>query len=354
MFYGMSITSRSYLLLFSGMLIIAFLNKTNNNSAFVQYVEGHNFVLDSFASFIAAIDQFQIESDLVKSDIINGNYSLAQKHSDEALTIFSWDLMGKIAIRNKTIADELNSDVQNLQDISSSLSTNSNNTINSVESKSESIFIKEQEGKVSDLVTHIHTNTEKIANKAIKQKESENFNPFNQLKFFYNIFTGGKGSNINSEQPMRVVEILDSILRNYGDAFDVKFDMTDMSNMVMQDNYYPTTNLQDIPFTTSNTNMDSITVDTIRSVMNNSLVNTADYQNAKWMSEKLLEIFEENLKPIASKEMNTDITNLENGLIHLNKSIENRFSPMYIMSIVHSQIHPNLIKIFDIPSLSNA
>ncbi len=43
------------------------------------------------------------------------------------------------------------------------------------------------------------------------------------------------------------------------------------------------------------------------------------------------------------------ISNLENGLIQLNHSVRDKASPMDIMMVVHTQIHPNLLEAFSIP-----
>jgi hypothetical protein len=42
------------------------------------------------------------------------------------------------------------------------------------------------------------------------------------------------------------------------------------------------------------------------------------------------------------------ITNLENGLTQLNNSIGSKASPMDIMMIVHTQVHPNLMQAFNL------
>jgi hypothetical protein len=42
------------------------------------------------------------------------------------------------------------------------------------------------------------------------------------------------------------------------------------------------------------------------------------------------------------------ITNLENGLTQLNNSIRNKASPMDIMMIGHTQVHPNLMEAFNL------
>jgi len=82
-----------------------------------------------------------------------------------------------------------------------------------------------------------------------------------------------------------------------------------------------------------------------------SLSNISDYQSAQGLAAKAFEIFDTKLKPMTSsdnKNVAAFVTNLENGLIHLNDSIAKKDSPLDIMMIVHTQIHPNLLEAFDL------
>jgi hypothetical protein len=82
---------------------------------------------------------------------------------------------------------------------------------------------------------------------------------------------------------------------------------------------------------------------------NYSLVDITDYQSARALATKAQEIFNTELKPMAPKNSSAFITNLENGLIELNDSIQSKGSLMDIMMIVHIQIHPNLLEAFNLP-----
>ena len=87
----------------------------------------------------------------------------------------------------------------------------------------------------------------------------------------------------------------------------------------------------------------------------NSLIDMGDYQSAQGLAAKSMEIFDNYLKRMMSNYETSDYrNNLESGLIQLNSSIKDKASPMDIMMIVHSQIHPNLIGAFDIKLLSSA
>lgn len=108
-----------------------------------------------------------------------------------------------------------------------------------------------------------------------------------------------------------------------------------------------------------NMNMDSMNLsfsttanNANRNHRNYSLVNITDYQSVQALATKALEIFDSKLKNIATNNTNKSnqsifVTSLESGISQLNNSIRNKASPLDIMMIVHTQIHPNLLEIFD-------
>lgn len=92
-------------------------------------------------------------------------------------------------------------------------------------------------------------------------------------------------------------------------------------------------------------NMSSSTMrnpDSTKTNRNYALVDITDYQNAQALAAKAEKIFNTQLKPIAPSNTSSFITNLENGLTQLINSIRDKVSPMDIMMIVHTQIHPSL------------
>jgi hypothetical protein len=78
------------------------------------------------------------------------------------------------------------------------------------------------------------------------------------------------------------------------------------------------------------------------------LVDITDYRGAQALASKAQEIFNTKLKHMAPGNTSAFITNLENGLTQLSNSIRSKASPMDIMMIVHTQIHPNLLEAFNL------
>ena len=187
-------------------------------------------------------------------------------------------------------------------------------------------------------------------------------------KFLGNIFSWGTGepndgqaenSNIDA---LAFAELMDSALINYGTAYGVDFDMTNMSNMAMIGSNGNATSM------VINNSVSGISGNNFKSEMhstnswsnrmtehsneinrNYSLDNIADYQSAQALVRKTLEIFNTDLRPlITNNYASVFVTNLENGLIHLSNSIASKASPLDIMMIVHSEIHPNLLGTFNL------
>jgi hypothetical protein len=326
---------------------------STTNSFFNQKVYGHIFSPDETASFVAFADQLQVESELVKTNLANDNLSLAQEHATKAAALLTPTIIIEIAEENQGIADDLTTAVNDLQKISSPSS-------------------EKQRQMVNQLVSDINASLSEAVTIRIKQAQGEDSSNFLEkgIDFLRGIFGGGdekgddKRDKNTTTQPLAFADLVDSVLINHGNAYGVGFDMTNMSNMVMMEsnNNSSSMALGNAADNNNNNNMDmgSMNMSSSSTMMNMdsemmkrnySLVNTADYQSSQALAAKALEIFNTELKPMASNNNNTTtafITNLENGLTQLNNSIKSKASPMDIMMIVHTQVHPNLMQAFNL------
>ena len=158
-------------------------------------------------------------------------------------------------------------------------------------------------------------------------------------------------NNINSTvQALILANVVDEILRNYGDALEVDYDLTNMSNIVMSNMSRSTTMMIDDSMKNS-----SMIREKTNSMTNNIIVNVANYQTAQALSDKAQQIFNEDIKPIAAEptsNVTTFIIKLENGLTELRNAVNNGAAPMDVMMIVHTQIHPNLQKAYNLQLVS--
>ncbi|KAA2283196.1 MAG: hypothetical protein AB7V56_03080 [Candidatus Nitrosocosmicus sp.] len=310
-----------------------------------QIVYAHNFPPNDYSKFIASLDQFQVESNLIKENLVNNNISLAQKHANEANSIYYWDLLVDIVKQNKTIGDELKVGIGDLR----------NSTLSLSEGKATEALRQQAIQQSDKLVNLINSSADKIITDAAALRQTESSDPFSQISgFFANLFGTANNSNdtSNSIHPIRFADLLDNVLRNYGDAYNVKFDMTDMANMA---NIASTNDTSSTMSHNMTGNMNSGAMhDGMVSENNEPIVNMANYQSADGMAKELMQIYSKELKPLISNEDKSgQISDLENGIRHLITSIENKDTPLQIMNIVHTQIHPPLIQAFNLQIISS-
>jgi hypothetical protein len=335
----------SQVLLVTGIIFTAVFS---SNNFLDQKIYAHMFTTDETGSFLAFADQLQVESELVQVNLINNNLSLAQNHANKAAALLTPSIVVEIAETNQKVADDLMTAVNNLQRVTS---TSEN-----------------QRQMVKQLVTDINATLGEAVNIRIEQGERESSSNFLErgIDFLRGIFgDGSKETDIKVDrnettQPLAFADLVDSILVNYGNAYAVDFDMTNMTNMAMtggsSSSMAMSNTADDNNSNSSNSmNMDSMDMSSSSMMMNMEsknrnyvLVDITDYQSAQALAIKAQEIFNTELKSMVPKNSSAFITNLENGLTELNDSIQSKGSPMDIMMIVHTQIHPNLLEAFNL------
>ena len=147
---------------------------------------------------------------------------------------------------------------------------------------------------------------------------------------------------------MVLASIVDTALQNYGDAYHVGFDLTNMSNLNKETSTNETT--------TSNGHTDHTSTNTS---IHSDIVNHTNYESALAFSNTALEKYKNDIAtdslPI-SEENNTInsqnyLKKLENGLVEFNIAIKNKEDPMKVMEIVHTKIHPNLQILFNLKQI---
>ena len=310
-------------------------------------VYGHLFTSNETATFVGILDQVQAELELVVTNLENNNVSLAQSHAIKAASLLTPKIMIEITEDNPRLTSDLRRAVSQLQNMSS---------------PSES-----QLKSVSQLVNDLNKRLDQDAIVRIAQLQPTSSNFLEgALKSLGSIFGG---SNTNEErdedtklQAIAFANVIDGMLINYGKAYRVGFDMTNMSNMVMiGNNSSPSSMVMSNPVTGNNSGASNM--NSMNSSFNNmtghagemntgySLVNVSDYQSAQALATKAFEVFSAKLKHTTmtnNKNVTGFVTNLENGLTQLNDSIAKKASPLDVMMIVHTQIHPNLLEGFNL------
>jgi hypothetical protein len=338
-----------YLVLLVIGIIFSMVFSTNTNNFINQEVYAHMFTADETASFLAFADQLQVESELVQTNLVNNNLSLAQNHANKAASLLTPSVVIEIEEQNQKIADDLTTAVSDLQKISS--------------------YSEKQQQMVKQLVSDINSTVVEAVNIRMKQGQGDPSNFLEKgIEFLGGIFGGGgeeaddKIDVDETTKPIAFADLVDSVLINYGNAYRVDFDMTNMSNMAMMGGNSSSMAMVGMADKNNSNNSSSgmnigsmdMTMMNMNSKTNRnySLVDMTDYQSAQALATKAQEIFNNELKSTAPNSSSAFITNLENGLRQLNGSIKNKVSPVDIMTIVHTQIHPNLLEIFNLSTAS--
>jgi hypothetical protein len=281
---------------------------------------GHNFSTDESASFIGVVDLIKTQAQLVQDNIASNNMTLASEHANDASALLTDDVTSELAERNQRIANELNTTLTDLK-------TAADNGTN---------------------VDQIVSDLDGILDEALTARIDPG------------VLTN---STVNA---LVLTEILDGVLSGYGNAYAVGFDMTNMSMMMGHDGSHSMDMGMDMG--ASNMSMDgmkqgmqpmmgemkmglekgnassSMQMDMMGSDQGSELVNLADYQTAQALAVRAQELFNSQLSNASS---NTQaLSDIGSALQELVSTIDSKGTPMDVMMVVHTKIHPNLIAAF--------
>jgi hypothetical protein len=329
---------------------------SNIDNFYNAKVYGHQFTPNETANFVGIIGQMQAELELVPSNLATNNVSLAQNHAIKAASLLTPRILVEIAEDNPQLAGDLRNAMIQLQSVSSSS--------------------EDQIKSVSQLVNDLNKRLGEDAEVRMAQVQPSSSNPLEgAMKFLGNIFRGSSTEVKDQDaklEALALANVVDGVLINYGNAYHVGFDMTNMSNMVMiGNNNSPGSMVMNNSVTRNNSgssnmnmnmnmNMQSMNTSSNTMTMTEhggqmnmgySLVNMSDYQSAQSLAAKASEIYNTKLKLTTmnnNKNVTAFVTNLEKGLTQLNDSISSKASPLDVMMIVHTQIHPNLLEAFNL------
>ena len=132
-----------------------------------------------------------------------------------------------------------------------------------------------------------------------------------------------------------VANLVDEILRNYGSAYGITYDLTNMSNMVMP--------------TMLNDNDNSSSGHSSMLEKNNTVpVNMYNYQTAQVLSNVVNRLFNDKLSAQAPVNEKVKTDNLEQSIKDLKYAIDNKVRAEDLMEIVHMKIHPMLQSAYDL------
>src|ERR1041384_4070335 len=181
-------------------------------------VYGHLFTRDQTGTFVSIVDQVQTELELVATNEVNNNSSLAQNHAAKASSLLP-RVIGEIGEDSPQLVGELMRTVFGMENISSTTYNKSQN-----------------------ITKIVNTLNEKLDNAKIIRiaQVQPNSNFLDKVTNFLGGLAGGNNAERSTAQvqnsridALAFAELTDAVLSNYGKAYNVGFDMTNMSNMIM-------------------------------------------------------------------------------------------------------------------------
>jgi ATP-dependent 26S proteasome regulatory subunit len=144
-----------------------------------------------------------------------------------------------------------------------------------------------------------------------------------------------------------VANIIDKILMKYGGAFDIGYDLTNMSNMMTTASHMASkTNYSMLAGSQHSADPEF--------VRDNDLVlaNPQDYQTANTLSDMVDRLFNDDLIHLSPDNETSTVVKLAESIRRLKDSVDNKVSPEILMDIVHTQVHPLLQKAYHLRLIS--
>ena len=149
-----------------------------------------------------------------------------------------------------------------------------------------------------------------------------------------------------------VANLVDEILRNYGSAYGITYDLTNMSNMMLakmsnnNDSFSLPINVTTVAG--NDTLLSDAEPASILQNNNPALVNIFNYQTAQALSNNVNRLYSDRLSvqgPVSEK---VTVGNLEQSIRDLKYAIDNKARVEALMEIVHMKIHPMLQSVYDL------
>lgn len=315
----------------------------------------HSFTPNDYATFIAAVDQFQTELNLVQLNSDNNNLQLLQEHIEKASKLFYRNLISEFEEQDQKNADNITAALETLQRISSNSST------------------KDNQIKINQIVSDIHNKSDEITIWSLEQQQRQQQSRqeegvetrfFNTITGFFNSLFFGSGdaeqkTQYDTEiQPLRLAELVDFVLIDYGEAFNVDYDMTDMTNMMQMSENHTSAISHNMSPSSDNVSLMQMENTSAAKEMDirdhtsknhTIIIDMGAYQRANLLSAKTLEIFKSELKPLSTDDdSKVFVVNLESGITKFHNLVRDKAPPMDLMMVVHTEIHPNLLQAYDI------
>jgi hypothetical protein len=277
------------------------------------HVYAHEFSGDESASFLALVESIKVQLQLVESNLAS-NVTLAQEHAIDANEHLDNHTIEEIAERNERLSRDLPATLEDLQ--------------NSVTNSS-----------AQEIQTKIQNITDLLGETV--------------------------SARINSEQmgnstvwALVIANLADSVVGDYGSAYGIQTeeDHDEGSGNLTHNNTEILTETASAEENTTQeeigNNISNMTTDVNATAENQTIVSIADYQSAQALATRTQQLFSEQVKQLAPANSTEFIADVEAGLARLKQAIDNKEPFTNVEVILHSEVHPNLGKTYNLQVIS--
>jgi hypothetical protein len=285
-------TKRAYALVLAGIICMGAIFAIPNQMAFA-----HEFSGDESASFLAMVESIKVELDLVQSNLAS-NATLAEEHAEQAHEQLDEDIIEEISERNERLGRELPAALEELHD------SVGNSTAQQVQTKIQNI-----NDLLGETVT-VRVDSDQMSNSTV--------------------------------WALVIANMADGVLEHYGTAYGMETE-----EGVGHGHDEESDNATETASTNMTEGMEMEAGMTM-SEGNGTIVSTLHYQSAQVMAAKTQALFNDQVKELAPANSTEAVADLEAGLENLIQAINKKEPLADVDIIVHSEVHPNLQRAFNL------
>jgi hypothetical protein len=278
------------------------------------HVYAHEFSGDESASFLAFVESIKVQLQLVESNLAS-NITLAQEHSIDANEHLDNHTIEEIAENNERLARDLPATLEDLQ--------------NSITNSS-----------AQEIQTKIQNINDLLSETVSVRIESEQINNA-------------------TVWALVIANLADNIVGDYGGAYGIQIEEDheeESGNMTGNNTEIMTETTSSEGNTTQEeiigNNINNMTTNANATAGNQTIVSMADYQSAQALATRTQQLFSEQVKQLAPANSTEFIADVEAELARLKQAIDNKEPFTNVQIILHSEVHPNLGKAYNLQLIS--
>ncbi|MGE0243657.1 MAG: hypothetical protein AB7P56_06990 [Nitrososphaeraceae archaeon] len=294
-----------------GFLAIILFSSYNN-----QQVYAHNFAADESASFLALIDEMQIEMNLINTNLLMNNQSLAQDHINKIKQLYTDDIKKEIAEKNERVANDISSII--------------NETNTEIGQENNNQGINETIKNFNDIIGE--TITVRIDQESLNNATVHALHFANLINLIDQAYAAALG-----EKPMNMSSLNDSTNKNSSHGHNDNNTSSDME-----------TDHHDNNVSSNMTNVDKDAKHNSNATATGKITDIASYQTAKELTNTALDLFNSTIKQNIPPDAIENADTIESNLHQLKDLIDSGASYDKVMGIIHGIIQTNTQEAFNL------